>query len=209
MLIEPGASFGPTSLFHEGIFTRRFPMTASAFIRAAHPKKGIRPDPEAIRRVLEAGWAGQLKIHGHRCQLHVPSDPNQKIMAYNRQGRTHRKAVTPAMEREIRRLFTPERGWNVLDAEWLKPEDKLFVFDFLRREGKLLSGLPFPERWALLPRAYLSPHVSTLPVIRTVKGCLEALASPAPHVEGLIFRSLTTRGFGDTSIIRCRKTPSS
>lgn len=189
------------------LLARRSSVPTSPYIRAPHPKSGIRPLAEAIRRILDAGWVAQLKIHGHRVQLHVPSDRKKSLRALNRQGQAHRKALSPAMEAEIRRLFTPKEGWNVIDGEWLKDEGKIHVFDFLRHEGEVLRRLTFPERYERLPRLYLSPHLSTLPLIRDLKGCLEALEGEKPHVEGLVFRSLTTPGFPDTSIIRCRKQP--
>ncbi len=163
--------------------------------------------PDAMQRILDAGWVAQLKIHGHRVQLHVPADASKPLRALNRQGQTHRKVIPPSMDSEIRRLFQPKEGWNVVDAEWLKDEGKIFVFDLLRHEGEVLRRLTFPERYERLPRLYLSPHLSTLPIIRDLKGCLEALKNDRPYIEGLVFRSLTTIGFGDTGIIRCRKNP--
>lgn len=189
------------------LLARRFPVSTSPYIRAPHPKSGIRPRAEAIQRILESGWVAQHKIHGHRVQIHVPADPKTPLRMLNRQGQTHRKAVPKPMEAEIRRLFQPTTGWNVVDGEWLKDEGKIYVFDFLRHEGEVLRRLTFPERYEKLPRLYLSPHLSTLPLIRDLKGCLDALESDKPWIEGLVFRSLTTPGFPDTSIIRCRKDP--
>lgn len=187
-------------------FARRDVTSPSPFIRAPHPKTGIRPLPDTMRRILEAGWVAQLKIHGHRAQVHVPADPKKPIHVLNRQGQSHRKKMSEAMTKEVRRLFQPEEGWNVVDAEWLKDEEKLFVFDFLKKEGEILRRLTYPQRYALLPRLYLSPCVATLPLIRDLAGCLKALETEQDHIEGLVFKSLTTPGFADTSIIRCRKT---
>lgn len=179
----------------------------SPYLRAPHPKSGIRPLPEAIQRILDAGWVAQLKVHGHRVQIHVPADASKPLRTLNRQGRSHRKVMPASMVSEVRRLFQPKNGWNVVDAEWLKDDGKIFLFDLLRHEGEVLRRLTFPERYELLPRLYLSPHLSTLPLIRDLKGCLEALKNDRPYIEGLVFRSLTTLGFGDTAIIRCRKSP--
>jgi len=193
-------------VFAETIFTRRTTVAnPSPFIRAMHPKAQVRPYPESIQKILEKGWIAQTKIHGHRAQLHVPADESLSVRAYNRQGNLHKLALAPKIEAEIRRVFAPKLGWNVLDAEWLKPEKKIFVFDFLKKEGKLLRHLTYPERWKLLPRAYLSPHLQTLPLIQDLKGCLAILQKDEPHIEGLVFKSSTTPGFSDTSIVRCRK----
>lgn len=182
-------------------------VSTSAFIRPMHPKTEIRPDRAAIKRVLDMGWAGQLKIHGHRAQLHVPADAAQPVRAYNRHGQLHKKTLPKPVEAELRRLFAPKSGWSVLDAEWLKGEDKIFVFDYVKREGELLSSLGYLARWELLPRVYASPCIETLGLLRTVDKCLEALASTDPHVEGLVFKALETPGFADTSIVRCRRNP--
>ena len=170
-----------------------------------HPKTAIRPDPAAISRILAAKWVGQLKIHGHRAQIHIPASASEAVIAYNRHGKKHKKALPGPMEKELRRIFGPNSGWNVIDAEWLKGEDKIFVFDLLKREGDVLRRLTFPERWKGLPRDFISPFVSVLPLIRDLSGCLKALQSNDPAVEGLVFKSMGTPGFSDTSIVRCRK----
>ncbi len=195
----------PRSIYAETIFTRRTVVMSSVYIRAMHPKSEILPEPEAISRILANGWVGQLKIHGHRAQIHIPSDPKEHLIAYTRQGKRHSVDLTPSMIKELTRLFRPIKGWNVIDAEWLKPRKKLFIFDFLKQEGILLRDKTYPERFALLPRAFLSPHLSVLPLLRDLPSCLEAMNSKAAHVEGLVFKSTKSTGFSDTSIIRCRK----
>ena len=196
-----------TSIFAKPFFTRQSPVTSPPYIRAPHPKTGILPEPSTIKRILGTGWVGQTKIHGHRCQLHVPAEGAKGVIAFTRQGKRHAKAMSDAMLKEVVRLFRPETGWNVVDAEWLKPEDKLFVFDYLKKEGRLLSKLAFPQRFELLPRAYISPHITTLPLLRDLKQCLDVLGSTDPHVEGLVFKSLTRIGFADTSVVRCVRRP--
>jgi ATP-dependent DNA ligase len=195
----------PHSIFTETIFTRRSFVASSPFIKAMHPKTEILPDSSAIGRILENGWVGQVKIHGHRAQIHIPSDPKESLTAYTRQGKKHAQALSPMMSRELFRLFRPSRGWNVIDAEWLKPEEKLFVFDFLKLDGEVLRNRTFPERWGLLPRAFISPHISVLPLLRDLPACTKILSSTEPHVEGLVFKSTKSTGFSDSSIVRCRK----
>ena len=170
-----------------------------------HPKTGIRPTREAVAKVLGMGWVGQLKVHGHRAQIHVPADPKAPVLAYNRHGKLHKKLLPDEMVSEIRRIFSPEKDWNVLDAEWLKPQNKLFVFDLLKKDGKLLSTLAYLERWKLLPRAFISPSISILPVLTTLEKCMTVLESDEDHTEGLVFKSAQSTGFADTCIIRCRR----
>ncbi|MBI2711919.1 MAG: hypothetical protein HYX41_03495 [Bdellovibrio sp.] len=193
-------------IFAETIFTpkKSASLKKSFFIRPIHPKTAILPTPEAILKFLGAGWVGQLKIHGHRAQIHISSDPKEEILVYNRHGRLHKKALTGSMKKELRRVFLPKSGWNVIDAEWLKPEERLFVFDFLRKEDILLRKLSYLERWKLLPRAFISPHIQTLSVISTLEACLEALKNKSDSIEGLVFKSASP-GFEDSSIVRCRK----
>lgn len=193
------------SIFTPSFFTRQVVLAASAFIKPMHPKSEIKPDESAIARILGNGWIGQTKIHGHRAQIHISSDPEKDILAYTRQGTRHKLSLTPRMVKELRRLFQPNTGWNVIDAEWLKPEEKLFVFDFIKQEGKLLRALTFPERFALLPRDFISPHVSLLPLLKDLESCLKVLQTDKEMIEGLVFKSGSSTGFSDSSIVRCRK----
>lgn len=193
------------SAFTETLFSPRRPVSPSRFIRAMHPKAEIRPDAPAVRKVLGMGWGGQLKIHGHRAQIHVPADPKTPILVFNRQGELHKKAVSPALDAEIRRVLAPQADWSAIDAEWLKADDRVFLFDFLKREGRSLETMPYEERWALLPRVYRSPFLETLEIFRTADKCLEALARTESWVEGLVFKSLKAPGFSDASVVRCRK----
>ncbi len=199
-------------IFQETIFTRGTNLPPSLFIRPMHPKTAIRPKSDAIQKVLAAGWVGQLKIHGHRAQIHIPADREEEIIAFNRQGRVHKKTISDEMIAELRRIFTPSKAWNVIDGEWIKGEDKLYVFDFLKREGQSLHRLNFLDRWKQLPRNYISPCIRTLGVFHTLIQCLKALEHPNQmqdkfidkYVEGLVFKS-PSPGFQDSSIIRCRK----
>lgn len=195
-------------IFDSTIFSGgRHMVNGPKHIRPIHPKTEIAPSRDAIQRILDRGWWGQVKIHGHRAQLHISSQDHDDIVVFNRQGQTHRKLLPPAMVREVNRIFRPERGWNVIDAEWLKAEDRLFVFDFLKHDDRLLDAYSYGERYSMLPRAFISPHIIVLPTLKTLDQCLAVLADPAPHVEGLIFRSPETPGFVDSGIVRCRKRP--
>lgn len=157
-------------------------------------------------RMLRKGWVGQWKIHGHRAQVHINADPKVPLIIYTRQGGYHKKAITEPEEREWRRWFTPREGWSAFDAEWLKQENLFYVFDCLKWEGKVLSRATYEERCQYLPRDFLSPHLRVLPVLKTLDRCLEALKRTEPsYLEGLVFKSLTTPGFPDTAIVRCRK----
>jgi ATP-dependent DNA ligase len=193
-------------IFDTTIFSpQRVAVPRSIFIKAMHPKTQVSPNQASVKRLLDAGWVGQMKVHGHRAQIHISSDPADEMMAYNRQGRLHKKLLPEPIIKELRRLFAPYKGWTVLDTEWLKPENKLYVFDVLKHEGKLLRTLTYAERYAMLPRMYISPFVQTLPLLTSVERCMEILARTEETIEGLVFKSLNSKGFEDTSIVRCRK----
>lgn len=195
----------PESIFSDIIFTRRAYLLPSVYIKSMHPKTEVRPDRAAIRRILDGGWVGQAKIHGHRAQIHVPSNPAEDTLVYNRQGQLHAKTLSKRIDAEVRRLFAPTEGWTVIDGEWLKPEDRLFVFDILKRQGRLLADYTYEQRYELLPRIFSSDCVEVLPLLRTADKCMEALASEDDLVEGIVLKALTTPGFRDTSVVRCRK----
>lgn len=206
-MVAPMLGLGLPGIFDETIFSprRKKAMPSSIYIKAMHPKTEILPTLASVEKILKAGWVGQIKIHGHRGQIHLPADPELEAIAYNRQGRPHKKLLPPEIIEELRRIFKLESDWTVLDTEWLKPEGKLFLFDILKFNGENLRRKTYLERWSLLPRSYLSPHVETLPLVTSAQKCMDILASPKPHVEGLVFKSPDTKGFEDTSIVRCRK----
>jgi hypothetical protein len=146
-----------------------------------------------------------MKVHGHRAQIHLHADKKVQPLAFNRQGALHKLALPPEITSELRRLFQPEMGWMAIDGEWLKPREHFYLFDFLKKDGKELDTLTYPERYALLPRDFISPKITLLPLLGTVEKCLKVLRQDEEHVEGLVFKSLSTPGFSDTSVLRCRK----
>lgn len=175
------------------------------YIRAMHPKKGIRPSPEVISKILRSGWVAQKKINGHRAQIHLLAGAPEGTVVYNRQGRPHKIPLPEKTIGELFRIFKPAAGWTVLDGEWIKKINRVYIFDLLKKDGETLRNLTYEQRHALLPRDYISPFVRTLPILRTLETCLLALEQPDDSVEGLVFKSPTRKGFEDSSIIRCRK----
>lgn len=170
-----------------------------------HPKAEISPSRAAVEKILGLGWVGQAKIHGHRAQVHVSADEKESPIVYNRLAREHKKLLPAPIVDELRRIIPLSEGWTAIDAEWIKAEDRLFLFDILKLDGELLRRRSYAERYALLPRSYLSPHIRTLPILTTVEKCMEVLQSRDEAVEGLVFKAPSSKGFGDSSIVRCRK----
>ena len=197
---------GLPGIFEPTIFSpRRRVVPTSVFIKAMHPKTEISSTLVSVEKIIKMGWVGQMKVHGHRAQIHIPADESEEVITYNRQGRPHKKLLPEEMIHELRRILDLQTGWTVLDAEWLKQEDRLFIFDVLKLNGKLLRGLTYPDRWKLLPRLYISKYIQTLPMLTTTAKCMEVLARTEDFVEGLVFKSTTSKGFDDSSIVRCRK----
>ena len=194
-------------IFDSTIFSppRRGPVASSAYIKAMHPKTEIAPTRASVEKILRAGWAGQLKIHGHRAQIHISADESDETIAYNRQGRPHKKLLSDEIIEELRRILGLGKGWTVIDAEWMKPDGKLYLFDILKLDDELLRHKSYADRYKLLPTSFISPHVKVLPLLTTPEKCMEVLANTQDHIEGLVFKSLTTKGFEDSSIVRCRK----
>ena len=197
---------GLPRIFDETIFSpRQRTVPPSIYIKAMHPKSEIKPTLASVEKILKAGWAGQTKIHGHRAQIHLCADRDENAIAYNRQGQPHKKLLPSEIIDELYRVLDLKTNWTVIDTEWLKPENKLFVFDVIKLNGENLRRLTYLERWNLLPRAYISPYIQTLPLLTTAKKCMDVLDSSDTHIEGLVFKALHSKGFEDTSIIRCRK----
>jgi ATP-dependent DNA ligase len=195
-------------IFEATIFSpHRMIVSRSAYIRAMHPKTQISSSRASVEKVLKMGWVGQMKIHGHRAQIHLSADESEEAIAYNRQGKIHRRLLPPEIIKELRRVFDLKKEWTVIDAEWIKPENKLYLFDILKLDGKSLYRMTYGDRWKLLPRAYISPYIQTLPILRSVDKCMEILNRPEDYIEGLVFKSETAKGFDDSSIVRCRKAP--
>jgi ATP-dependent DNA ligase len=192
-------------LFEHTIFSGMIPMKTSAFIQAPHPKTAISPTRAAIKTVLEAGWWGQVKIHGHRAQIHIPSDPSLPVVNYTRHGSQHKVILPEQIALELRRLLAPVEGYSAIDAEWVKDEKRILLFDYLKRNGRVLSSLTYAQRYEFLPRVYRSSCIETMPVLKTLDDCLAVLASDNPLVEGLVFKSPATVGFRDSAIVRCRR----
>jgi len=195
-------------IYERTVFSGSQMRQASRFIPAPHPKTEIRPTREAIERVLGSGWVGQMKVHGHRAQIHLNADPSTAPLAFTRQGTLHKLELSREIGAELRRILPLHNGWSAIDAEWIKPRKQLYLFDYLKKDGIELDMLTYPQRYALFPRDFLSPHITLLPLLPTLEKCLAVLGQEGEHVEGLVFKSLNSPGFSDTSVLRCRKRPS-
>ena len=196
---------GLPGLFSKTILSRSVELKPSLFIKSMHPKTQIRPDRASVAKVLALGWWGQKKVHGHRAQIHLGPKAEEQVLAYTRKGLLHTRPLPMGIVNELYRLFSPEDSWIAIDCEWVKPEEKLYLFDVLKWGGRTLSHLTYSERYELLPKVFKSESIETLPIYKTLSSCMSVLEGSCERVEGLVFKAPDTKGFFDTSIVRCRK----
>lgn len=188
--------------FKSLIITRRH-MKPNGFIVCQHPNHAIAPKREAIERVLKLGWAGQEKMNGHRLQIHI--SPSGEITAYTRHGRIHTQKLSSELKFSFQSYATND-GYICLEGEWLKSENQVYLFDILRHESDTLLFQTYAERYKLLKSIFqISPHVKLLKTYKKVDDCLRILENQDAKVEGLVFKSLDTKGWPDTAIVRCLK----
>ena len=170
------------------------------FLRPQHPKGMLAPRLDAVERMIAAGLYGQRKVHGHRAQIHIEPDGN--VVAFTRQGHLHTSALP---EKVVAFLATcADSAPIVLDGEWQKHEGRIYLFDVLATQGRVLDREGHADRFARIA-VFESPWTPALPCLRTAADCWAILTDSDPMTEGLVFRNPATPGFADTAIVRCRK----
>jgi ATP-dependent DNA ligase len=178
-------------------------MKPDGFIKCQHPNHAIAPERSAIERVLKMGWAGQLKMNGHRLQIHI--SPQREITCYTRHGRLHTQKLSSELKFSFQD-YADSDGYLCLEGEWLKAENQVYLFDILRYKSDTLSFQTYAERHSLLKEVFhISPHIKFLRTYKKVDDCLKILESSDAKIEGLVFKSLNTKGWPDTAIVRCLK----
>lgn len=183
--------------------TSRRQMKPNGFIVCQHPNHAIAPQREAIERVLKMGWTGQQKMNGHRLQIHI--SPKAEITTYTRHGRLHTQKLSTELKFSFE-AYADSDGYICLEGEWLKSENQVYLFDILRYKSDTLLFQTYRERYKLLKSIFqISPHIKLLKTHNKVDDCLRILANKDPKVEGLVFKSLDTKGWPDTAIVRCLK----
>ena len=175
------------------------------FIRSPHPKTSVEPSRTSIDMFLSRGWWAQHKIDGHSAQMHMGE--KGLIAAYTRQGTLHTKKVSTEIAEALHALFPSLEGESVIMGEWVKPQNRLFLFDVLKVDGKRLTSQDYATRHEYLPPFTGNKHVVTLPVFKTEAAAMRALseAFETEHIEGLVFRKADLKGIEDMGIVRCRK----
>lgn len=175
------------------------------FVQAQHPKCSVEPTRASVEKMLGAGYLAQRKVNGSRAQIHISS--SGQLVAFTRKGTKHTKGFSMATTEHLITNFRPEKGWTILDAEWQKQEDKVYLFDLIQAGEAMFSGKNFEERYTLLRDQFtLGPGVGFLVLLKDVASCMAMLTDPSPFTEGLVWRLVKDPGFHDASIIRCRKT---
>jgi ATP-dependent DNA ligase len=179
-------------------------MNSTSFIQPQHPKSNLIFDKSVIKDLLEKSWIGQTKINGHRIQLHISKN---EIVCYTRQGTIHTKKLDKKMIEAIDSYRPAKKNvWTVLDGEWLKSQDKIFLFDILKHENETLQFSTYKDRYKLLKSIYVfCPEITLLRNLKTVDACMKVMKDDKEEHEGLVFKSTTTKGWPDTAIVRCLK----
>ena len=174
------------------------------FLQAQHPKSSVEPTRTSVEKMLGAGYLAQRKVNGHRAQIHISADG--RLVAFTRSGTKHTRNFTQATTEHLVTNFKPDKGWTILDAEWQKQEDKVYLFDLLQVGSELFSNKSFEERYTMLRDQFtIGPGVGFLVLLKDVASCLSMLGDPSPFTEGLVWRLVKSPGFHDSSILRCRK----
>jgi ATP-dependent DNA ligase len=175
------------------------------FIEPQHPKGELPPKKEDISNLIRWGWWGQKKVNGYRCQIHISSEGEVKY--FTRQGTAHTRTIPETIKEQLTRHLTPSHGYNVLDAEWQRQQEKIYLFDVLKLEDKLLDRQTFEERHQILRKDlfFIEPNINFLPVYKSVHQCMQVLAKNEDWIEGLVFKLPGNKGWKNDAIIRCRK----
>lgn len=178
----------------------------SKFIKCQSPGGSVLPRADTIGRILSSGWVAQKKMDGARTQVHISS--SGIIDVYTRHGSLHTKDMPDNIKQLLRQHFSSKIGWNVLDCEWLRHQDKLYIFDIMKWGDVSFHTLTYEERYKILSsHAIITPEVSILPLYTSIDKCLAVLqeAMDDKFLEGLVFKAYTSTGWSDTGMVRCRK----
>lgn len=168
-----------------------------SFIKGPHPKHSVIPKPDNIQKYLGLGWIAQPKMNGYRCQVHVVND---NVILYTRQGTTHTRPFPSAIKECLLKTFS---NGDVIEGEWLFLAKEFYLFDYLKRQDKILNHLNWQERFALLPQTE-GTVILKLPVLTDLESCMKYINNDNNKIEGLVFKG-KSRGFSDDSIVRSRK----
>ena len=173
------------------------------FIQSQHPKNGITPEAEHIRGFLELNWIGQAKMNGHRLQIHIT--PKGQMTCFTRQGTLHTKKLSTELEASFLQ-YADKDGILVLDCEWIKSLDQVWLFDVLKYQGRTMMFSSYKERYGILKSIYaIAANIKLSRVLKKEKDCLKVLADPNEIIEGLVLKAWETKGWPDTAIVRCLK----
>src|SRR4051794_8558577 len=89
-------------IFDETIFSKPAASIPSSFIRVPRPRAQILPTPEAVARILGAGWTGQVNIRANHLQIHIPSNEENPVVIYNPTSHPHRRKMPDLVLLELR-----------------------------------------------------------------------------------------------------------
>ena len=178
--------------------------TKPMFIDPQHPKAETPPNEEDIADLIRWGWWGQKKVDGYRCQIHITA--KGEITYYTRQGNIHTRAVPAILTEQLLRHLKPAVGVSVFESEWQRQQEKIYLFDVLKLEDKLLEKKNFAERHQILRKDlfFIEPNIEFLPIYKSVRQCMQILKKDEEWIEGLVFKLPHNPGWQNDAIQRCR-----
>lgn len=154
------------------------------------------PDPALVRRLVESGWVGQ-PWRGY-ARVAIAVDSGGMIQCVSAEGRDNLNALDFDARAMLRKVFRPSEGRNVYFAlRGRRPGDTIWLMDCLRHEGKDNTTLSFDQRWALIPRAFISPKLKLATPLRSSASCWEATA----HGQVLMRNPTAWGWFSSSSLI--------
>lgn len=167
------------------------------FIKTYHPKSSMLPTKDSIAKILKVGWICQAKKNGFRVQLHILED---QVANFTRHGKRHTRGLPPELKQGLLN-YCPG---TALVGEWVWHEKAIYLFDCIKFENKVIDHMSYSERHALIPEERpMEGKIYKLPLITDADEAYAALMDEAN--EGLVFKNPKAIGFGNNSIIRCRR----
>jgi len=184
-------------------FLEKIRMTASAFIKTQHPGASASPTEDNVRYYASLGWHIQEKKNGRNTQIHISED---SIEFFTRHGLKHSMKISEKIRETLWRFFKPLKGVTVLEGEYVPAENRIYLFDIIKKDDQLFHNLTYGERHEILKKDcpdIMDSSLRILPLL-SIQKAIEILLGKN-KAEGLVFKSHVGKGFADYYIIRCRK----
>lgn len=133
------------------------------------------PDPALVRRLVDSGWVGQPWRGFARVAIRI--DHSGMLACVSPEGKDNLNALDMDARAMLRSVFLPSTKANVYFAlRGRRPGNPLWIMDCLRHDGVDLTSASFFERWACIPKSFISPKIKLALPIRSAAACFAATA---------------------------------